>query len=94
MFKRREPSTENGHASLTDGSQGRTLGSSRRVVVDHNLCFFCGACVAVCPPDAIFLETAFLKIDDQTCTLCERCVNMCPVHALSMVDSGITAQGE
>jgi len=80
MFKRPEPPAENGHASRKNGKD------ERRVVVDHNLCFFCGACVAVCPPDAIFLETAFLKVDDQTCTLCERCVNMCPVHALSMVE--------
>jgi ferredoxin len=88
MFKRRESLTENGHASQMNGKV------ERRVVVDHNLCFFCGACVAVCPPDAIFLETAFLHINDQTCTLCERCVNMCPVHALSMVEAGPTAHAE
>ncbi len=56
------------------------------VVVDRNLCYYCGACVAVCPPDSIFLENAFLHIDEETCTLCERCTNMCPVHALSMVE--------
>ncbi len=56
------------------------------VVVDRNLCYYCGACVAVCPPDSIFLENAFLRIDEETCTLCERCTNMCPVHALSMVE--------
>ncbi|MHB8625814.1 MAG: indolepyruvate ferredoxin oxidoreductase subunit alpha [Aggregatilineales bacterium] len=89
MFKRHEPPTENRHlASQTNGK------SERRVVVDHNLCFFCGACVAVCPPDAIFLETAFLNINDQTCTLCERCVNMCPVHALSMAEGEPTARAE
>jgi ferredoxin len=58
--------------------------ANRQVVVDRNLCFYCGACVAVCPPDSIFLENAHLKIDHNTCTLCERCTNMCPVHALSM----------
>jgi ferredoxin len=56
------------------------------VSVDRNLCFYCGACVAVCPPDSIFLENAHLKIDDETCTRCERCTNMCPVHALSMTE--------
>jgi ferredoxin len=56
------------------------------VVVDKNLCFYCGACVAVCPPDSIFLENAHLRIDDETCTRCERCTAMCPVHALSMVE--------
>lgn len=56
------------------------------VIVDRNLCFYCGACVAVCPPDSIYLENAHLHIDEATCTLCERCTNMCPVHALSMVE--------
>lgn len=57
-----------------------------RVVVDHDVCFYCGACVAVCPPDSIFLENHNLKIDDDTCTRCDRCTGMCPVHALSMVE--------
>ncbi len=52
--------------------------------VDRNLCHYCGACVAVCPPDAIFLVDTWLDIKD-TCTGCERCVAVCPVHALSMV---------
>lgn len=85
MFKRNGLPTGNGRAPQANGDNDLVPVTSRRVVVDHRLCFFCGACVAVCPPDAIFLETAFLKIDDQTCTMCERCVNMCPVHALSIV---------
>ena len=52
--------------------------------VDHSLCHYCGACVAVCPPDAIFLVDTWLEIKT-SCTGCERCVAMCPVHALSMV---------
>ncbi len=54
------------------------------VVVDYDLCYSCGACVAVCPPDSIFLDNLHLTIDDSTCTRCERCTLMCPVHALSM----------
>ncbi len=52
--------------------------------VDHDLCHYCGACVAVCPPDAIFLVDTWLEIKEN-CTGCERCVAICPVHALSMV---------
>jgi len=55
-----------------------------KVAVDEAICHHCGGCVAVCPPDAIFLENSFLRIDQSTCTSCERCVKMCPVHALSM----------
>ncbi len=55
-----------------------------KVAVDEQLCHHCGGCVAVCPPDAIFLENSYLAINQETCTSCERCVKMCPVHALSM----------
>ena len=58
----------------------------RRVVVDYDLCFFCGACVAVCPPDSIFLDNTHLSIDHDTCTRCERCTHVCPVYALAMDD--------
>ncbi|GAB4460659.1 MAG: 4Fe-4S binding protein [Anaerolineae bacterium] len=58
-----------------------------KVIVDHELCCYCGACVAVCPPDAIFLTDSFLAIDQETCTACERCTKMCPVHALAMAEA-------
>ena len=54
-----------------------------RIVVDRDRCLYCGACVAACPPDAIYLRNGALTIDDQTCTDCERCVRMCPVGALT-----------
>jgi ferredoxin len=56
-----------------------------KVSVDQDVCHHCGACVAVCPPDAIFLDSMWLRINQDTCTACERCVKMCPVHALDMV---------
>jgi ferredoxin len=56
-----------------------------KVAVDQDVCHHCGACVAVCPPDAIFLDSMWLRINQDTCTACERCVKMCPVHALEMV---------
>ena len=65
----------------------------KQVAVDRNLCYYCGACVAVCPPDSIFLENAYLKIDHETCTRCERCVAMCPVHALSILSGKEGASG-
>lgn len=58
----------------------------RHVVVNHSLCLHCGTCVAICPPDVLFLHNGSLTIDDRTCTCCERCMKVCPVHALSMVE--------
>ncbi|KXK48242.1 MAG: Electron transport complex subunit RsxB [Anaerolineae bacterium] len=55
------------------------------LVIDQDLCYSCGACVAVCPPDALFLRDIRLTVDQATCTDCNRCVAMCPVHALSLI---------
>ncbi|MBP7601997.1 MAG: 4Fe-4S binding protein [Thermoflexales bacterium] len=54
-----------------------------RIVVDRDRCLYCGACVAACPPDAIYLRNGALTIDERTCTGCARCARMCPVGALS-----------
>jgi len=55
------------------------------IAVNYDLCHYCGACVAVCPPDALFLTDSRLEVKD-TCTSCERCVKICPVLALSVVE--------
>ena len=44
------------------------------VVVDYDHCSYCGACVAVCPPDCITLHDATLFIDYHACTVCRRCI--------------------
>ncbi len=59
--------------------------------IDADLCYSCGACVAVCPPDALFLRDLRLTVDQQTCTACDRCVAMCPVHALALLPAGEAA---
>ncbi len=48
-------------------------------------CDYCGACVSVCPPDAIDLTEHTLTILD-TCTLCKNCVIICPLQALEVRD--------
>lgn len=84
MFKRKKDSDVPPRAAV----------QSLKVEVDYNVCYFCGGCVAVCPPDSIFLENAFLHIDHETCTRCERCVKICPVHALSMVTQSASVRAE
>jgi ferredoxin len=54
------------------------------VVVDYDHCSYCGACVAVCPPDCIILHDATLLIDTEVCTLCRRCLPACPTGALTL----------
>lgn len=62
----------------------RTYQVYTELAVDYSLCHECGACVAVCPPDALFLSH-HLTVNQETCTGCDRCVKYCPVQALQLV---------
>jgi ferredoxin len=54
------------------------------VLVDYDHCSYCGACVAVCPPDCMTLHDATLVIDQAACTRCRRCLPACPTGALTI----------
>lgn len=54
-------------------------------VVDDDLCYGCGACIALCPVDALTLEGLLAIVDEPTCTHCEHCIPACPVFALDIV---------
>ncbi len=64
------------------GMKNRPAGQVR---VDYRRCHFCGACVAICPPEAIFLWNSALIIRIDKCTNCEKCLVVCPVGALSIL---------
>jgi ferredoxin len=55
------------------------------VVIDRGRCDLCGTCIAVCPENALEIETA-LAVDPSACTGCNRCVTVCPFGALSRGD--------
>ena len=52
------------------------------IVVDKNLCDYCGTCVAVCEPDAIDLFYQDIRINSEKCIECMKCVWVCPVGAI------------
>jgi len=56
-----------------------------RIAYNRRMCDFCGACVGVCPHDAIDLFEADLAITS-SCTVCQNCIHVCPVRALELVD--------
>lgn len=50
---------------------------------DPEKCDECGACVEICPQDAISIEGEF-KINPILCNACGLCVSACPKHALGL----------
>ena len=53
-------------------------------VVDEDLCYGCGACIALCPIDVLILDERLAIVDEEKCTHCEHCIPSCPVFALSI----------
>jgi ferredoxin len=51
--------------------------------VDPEVCTGCGACVDICPIEAIELKNDIAVINTNECTNCRVCESECPVEAIS-----------
>jgi ferredoxin len=53
---------------------------------DEERCFQCGACTAVCPTGALFIQRPEMAVlfDKDRCSACELCVITCPAHAMEV----------
>lgn len=49
-------------------------------------CTHCGACTAVCPTGALFIQRPEMSVDfdQQKCSVCELCVPLCPTRAMNI----------
>ena len=49
-------------------------------------CFHCGACTAVCPTGALYIQRPEMEVifDNQKCSACEMCVITCPARAMDV----------
>lgn len=57
----------------------------RSIRLDKEACMHCGACVSVCPTDALKLDEDYaLVLDEEECVYCKACIPVCPVRALSV----------
>jgi len=58
------------------------------IEVDSEMCFDCGACVSLCPVNAIaFKEDYSVIFDGEKCigSTCGLCVDACPARAINLV---------
>lgn len=58
----------------------------RDVVRNEDRCTECGACVTICPTEAlaIDLESRHVHFDSEKCIACELCVPVCPSRAMEL----------
>lgn len=53
-------------------------------MVDEKKCLTCGACIAICPVDAIAIVNGKAKINPKKCIKCGSCAQFCPVGAIEI----------
>ncbi len=60
---------------------------SKDIKVDWDKCVQCGACVALCPTDALYIKdkkTMEIAFDSDKCIACELCIRPCPPRAIKL----------
>ncbi|MFX1495050.1 MAG: 4Fe-4S binding protein [Promethearchaeota archaeon] len=54
-----------------------------RIIINDGKCIDCGACISLCPTEALFLnELARLEFSYDKCIGCLLCLDSCPRHAI------------
>lgn len=64
------------------GVQVHTL--TEHIIRNEEKCTSCGACTAVCPSGALYLERPSMQVhfDSDRCIVCHLCIKICPVKAM------------
>ena len=59
---------------------------SQDIKRDEAKCTHCGACIAVCPTEALTIDRATMEVsfDDDECAACELCIKVCPPRAMEV----------
>lgn len=68
--------------------KGATVSLPKLIEVDDQKCFNCGACVALCPVEAITLsEESSIVFSKEKCvgSTCSACVDACPARAIKSI---------
>ena len=58
----------------------------RDIVRNEDKCTHCGACVTICPTEALYKDivTQEVQFDSDKCIACELCVPACPPRAMEV----------
>jgi len=64
----------------------RVQNADQEIKREKTKCTHCGACTAVCPTGALFLQRPEMTVefDQRKCSLCELCIPACPSRAMSV----------
>lgn len=59
---------------------------SQDIRLNEKRCIQCGACITVCPTEALFIDkkTRLVQFDINKCVACELCVRACPTRAMEV----------
>lgn len=57
---------------------------SKDITRDEERCTHCGACLSVCPTEALYIDKKTQKVlfDSDKCIACELCIKACPPRAM------------
>lgn len=60
--------------------------ASQEIKRDDKRCTHCGACTAVCPTGALYIQRPEMRVmfDEQKCSVCELCVPACPPRVMTI----------
>ena len=59
---------------------------SQDITRDDQSCTHCGACITICPTDALYLDKKTMNVifDPEKCIACELCIKACPPRAMKI----------
>jgi len=60
--------------------------ASQEVKRENKTCTHCGACTAVCPTGALYIQRPEMKVvfEQNKCSVCELCIPACPTRAMEV----------
>jgi len=83
------PSTHIEKVAETFREKGVIVTFPKLIEVDSERCFDCGACLSLCPVNAISFKEDFSVVFDQEKCIgspCGACVDACPARAIRLVE--------